>query len=213
MPKDKLSYLGNCIRQARNDCNLTQQDLADQSHVAIKTIQMIEKGKINPSYEILYPLIKRLGISANTLFNPEISDADEEIQRFIGKFQACIPENRKILLNTLDYLAEQLLTLQHNPSENLEQNQQCKDSSYYCWFLLLYIPFSKSFRLQFLHNLSHNQTYIINFICVLSAQNFFNFGIILKELFAIFCILSFQLKNLSIIYSFFNCCFHFFKTL
>ena len=45
MPKDKLSYLGNCIRQARNDCNLTQQDLADQSHVAIKTIQMIEKGK------------------------------------------------------------------------------------------------------------------------------------------------------------------------
>ena len=43
MPKDKLSYLGNCIRQARNDCNLTQQDLADQSHVAIKTIQMIEK--------------------------------------------------------------------------------------------------------------------------------------------------------------------------
>ena len=120
MPKDKLSYLGNCIRQARNDCNLTQQDLADQSHVAIKTIQMIEKGKINPSYEILYPLIKRLGISVNTLFNPEISDADEEIQRFIGKFQACIPENRKILLNTLDYLAEQLLTLQHNPSENSE---------------------------------------------------------------------------------------------
>lgn len=31
MPRDKLNYLGNCIRQARNDCNLTQQDLADQS--------------------------------------------------------------------------------------------------------------------------------------------------------------------------------------
>lgn len=96
-----------------------QQDLADQTHVAIKTIQMIEK--INPSYEILYPLIKRLGISANTLFNPEISDTNEEIQRFIGKFQACTPENRKILLNTLDYLAEQLLTLQHNASINPEE--------------------------------------------------------------------------------------------
>ena len=47
MPKDKLSYLGNCIRQARNDCNLTQQDLADQSHVAIKTIQMIENLRQN----------------------------------------------------------------------------------------------------------------------------------------------------------------------
>lgn len=124
MPKDKLSYLGNCIRQARNDCNLTQQELADQCHVAIKTVQMIEKGKLNPSYEILYPLIKRLGISANTLFNLEISDTDEEIQRFIGKFQACSPESRKILLNTLDYLAEQLLALQQDiDGQNSAVNQ------------------------------------------------------------------------------------------
>ena len=48
MPKDKLMYLGDCIRTARNACNLTQQELADQSCVAIKTIQLIEKGQINP---------------------------------------------------------------------------------------------------------------------------------------------------------------------
>ena len=51
------------------------------------------------------------------------SESLESMHYCIGilrKFQACIPENRKILLNTLDYLAEQLLTLQHNPSENLE---------------------------------------------------------------------------------------------
>ena len=120
MPKDRLTYLGIRIRNARLACSLARQELADQSNVALKTVQMLENGQMNPSYEILYPLIKRLGISANTLFNPEISDTDEEIQRFIGKFQACIPENRKILLNTLDYLAEQLLTLQHNPSESPE---------------------------------------------------------------------------------------------
>lgn len=117
MPKDRLTYLGFRIRNARLACGLTQQELADQSNVALKTVQMIEKGQMNPSYEILYPLIKRLGISANTLFNPEISDTDEEIQRFIGKFQACAPENRKVLLNTLDYLAEQLLALQPNIEE------------------------------------------------------------------------------------------------
>lgn len=113
MPKDKLIYLGNCMRNARTACGLTQQELADQANVAIKTIQMIEKGQMNPSYEILYPLIKRLGISPNTLFNPDITDADEKIQRFIGKFQSCSPENRQILLNTLDYLAEQLLSFQN----------------------------------------------------------------------------------------------------
>lgn len=114
MPKDRLTYLGIHIRNARLTCGLTQQELADQSNVAIKTVQMIEKGQMNPSYEILYSLVKRLGLSANTLFNPEISDTAEEIQRFIGKFQACTPENRKVLLNTLDYLAEQLLSLQPN---------------------------------------------------------------------------------------------------
>lgn len=124
MPKDRLTYLGIHIRNARLTCGLTQQELADQSNVAIKTVQMIEKGQMNPSYEILYSLIKRLGISANTLFNPEISDTDGEIQRFIGKFQACAPENRKILLNTLDYLAEQLFTLQQDiDKQNFEGNQ------------------------------------------------------------------------------------------
>lgn len=112
MPEDKLMYLGSRIRAARTACGLTQQELADQSCVAVKTVQNIEKGMMNPSYEILYPLIKRLGISANSLFNPAISDTDEHIQRFIGKFQSCTPENQKVLLNTLDYLAEQLLTLQ-----------------------------------------------------------------------------------------------------
>lgn len=73
--------------------------------MAIKTIQLIENGQMNPSYEILFPIIKRLGISANTLFDPEISETDEKIQRFIGKFQACSPANREVLLNTLDYLA------------------------------------------------------------------------------------------------------------
>lgn len=124
MPKDRLTYLGFRIRSARLACCLTQQELADQSNVALKTVQMIEKGQMNPSYEILYPLIKRLGISANTLFDPGISDVDAEIQRFIGKFQACTPESRRVLLNTLDYLAEQLLALQPNIEEqNPEESQ------------------------------------------------------------------------------------------
>ena len=121
MPDDKLVYLGNCIRNARISCNLTQQELADQACLAVKTVQNIEKGKMNPSYEILFPLIKRLGISANTLFDPSISAEDADIQQFIGKFQACSLENRQFLLNTLSYLAEQLLVLQKTlPDKSLE---------------------------------------------------------------------------------------------
>ena len=45
MPEDKFTFLGRRIRAARKECKLTQQELADQSGLAVKTIQDIEKGR------------------------------------------------------------------------------------------------------------------------------------------------------------------------
>ena len=104
--------MGICIRAARHDCKLTQQELADDCHVAIKTIQNIEKGQMNPSFEILYPIVNRLGISANILFNPDSTEDEEEIQHLIGKFQVCNSKDLKFVLNTVDCMIEQLLTRQ-----------------------------------------------------------------------------------------------------
>ena len=50
MPIDDLTALGQKMREARKEKGLTQQELADLSHVSIKQIAKIEKGKINPSY-------------------------------------------------------------------------------------------------------------------------------------------------------------------
>lgn len=50
MPEDSLKFLGRHIRAERVRCNLTQQELADQSGLAVKTVQDIEKGRKNPSY-------------------------------------------------------------------------------------------------------------------------------------------------------------------
>lgn len=112
MPVDKLEYLGNCIRSARKACGLTQQELADQTGVAVKSVRNIELGTMNPSYEILFPIVNRLGLTASDLFNVEPNEREEEIQRFLGKFKSCNRANQIILLHTLDFLAEQLLALQ-----------------------------------------------------------------------------------------------------
>ena len=63
MPEDKLKFLGDRIRSARKDCGLTQQALADQADLAVKTIQDVERGRKYPTYETLCQLIERLGIS------------------------------------------------------------------------------------------------------------------------------------------------------
>ena len=55
------------MREARKNKELTQQELADLSHVSVKQIANIEKGKMNPSYLILRALAKVLHISLDTL--------------------------------------------------------------------------------------------------------------------------------------------------
>ena len=45
MPKDALEHLGNCIRNARNECGLTQQELADQTGKGLRHIQNIRAGE------------------------------------------------------------------------------------------------------------------------------------------------------------------------
>ena len=57
MPIDDLTTLGQRMREARKKKDLTQQELSDLSHVSVKQIANIEKGKMNPYF---FPsLIKR----------------------------------------------------------------------------------------------------------------------------------------------------------
>ena len=118
MPEDKFIFLGKRIRSARKECQLTQQELADQSGLAVKTIQDIEKGRKNPTYETLCMLIDRLGVSPNTLF-PSKSNVDKDsLQHFLGKLQSCNKQNQKMVLNSLNFLVDQVLEIQNNPEND-----------------------------------------------------------------------------------------------
>ena len=79
MPEDVFVYLGQCLRDAREECGLTQQELADQTGRGLRHLQDIEKGRKNPSYDVLASFIKRLGISANELFYPDASEQEKQV--------------------------------------------------------------------------------------------------------------------------------------
>lgn len=95
MPEMDLVFLGSRIRDARKECGLTQQELADQAGLAVKTIQDIEKGRKNPTYETLARLMKRLGVSSDTVFLSKTSVPTEETKDFLENFQSCDPRGRK----------------------------------------------------------------------------------------------------------------------
>ena len=105
MPIDDLTALGQKMREARKEKGLTQQELADLSHVSIKQIAKIEKGKINPSYLILKALAKVLPISLDTLINPDVSPEDEGATQMKILYYNCPSEVRKTLLHHMQETA------------------------------------------------------------------------------------------------------------
>ena len=114
MPIDDLTALGQKMREARKKKDLTQQELADLSHVSVKQIANIEKGKMNPSYLILRALAKVLHISLDTLINPDVSLVNQ-MKMF---YSSCPPEMRDTLLHHTQETVKELTEL----SEKFETN-------------------------------------------------------------------------------------------
>lgn len=111
MPKNDLEALGNQIRTARKKADLTQEQLAERVHVSTRHIANIEKGKMNPSYEILLAILRVLPVSLDALITPGIEDADQELKELGRIYLSCPPEMRKALMDSVRSLSGSLTEL------------------------------------------------------------------------------------------------------
>lgn len=57
MPVDILKHLGSCLKKARKERHLTQELLSEKTGISVRHIAKIEKGVMNPSFEVLYALL------------------------------------------------------------------------------------------------------------------------------------------------------------
>lgn len=105
----ELQYLGDRIKAERIHCGLTQQGLADQTGRGLRHIQNMEGGLCNPSFEILSSIVRRLAMSTDVLFYPDIEKVEEETKHLLCKFAACTEDERKFLLETVDFMVEQFI--------------------------------------------------------------------------------------------------------
>ena len=109
--------------EARKKKDMTQQKLSNLSHVSVKQIVNIEKGKMNTSYLILRALAKVLHISLDTLINPDVSLEDEGVNQVKMLYSSCPPEMRDTLLHHTQETVKELTEL----SEKFEtkRGKQC----------------------------------------------------------------------------------------
>ncbi len=63
--------LRNTLKRAREDSNLTQQELADAIGTGIRTVGGAESGSGNPRFDTLFRSVRYLNIPGDAIFYPE----------------------------------------------------------------------------------------------------------------------------------------------
>ena len=80
-------WTGQLVRQAREERGYSQQYVADEIAIDVRTLKKIEEGKTDPDYRTIYKLIRLLYISPKIMFYAEQSSTgvamDREYRRLI----------------------------------------------------------------------------------------------------------------------------------
>ena len=109
MPNDVLSVLGARLKKARKDRDFTQEQLASLTGLSARHIAKIEKGEVNPSFEVLSTLVKALGVSFDAIFDPADEQVEAEIQEIAGLYRACPEQGRRLILASTRAMAHELM--------------------------------------------------------------------------------------------------------
>lgn len=124
MPMELIKELGRRIQKARKEKGLTQQELADLSHVSLKHVQGCERGVKNPSFEVLRAFCKVLNLYLDSLMNLDLPEDEQAANDMRQLYLSCPPAARKVLLNSTraltDELKEMVQTAGVDPDEHLE---------------------------------------------------------------------------------------------
>ena len=98
MPMELIKELGRRIQKARKEKGLTQQELADLSHVSLKHVQGCERGVKNPSFEVLRAFCKVLNLYLDSLMNLDLPEDEQAANDMRQLYLSCPPAARKVLL-------------------------------------------------------------------------------------------------------------------
>lgn len=94
------TILAAWLRTARTEVGFTQVQLAEKAGVEPRTIIKIEGGQGNPTFTTLYPMIRVLHKSADTLFFPEQHLHTTEKDHLVFLVEGC-SEHEAHMLSTI----------------------------------------------------------------------------------------------------------------
>ena len=85
-------WTGQLVRQAREERGYSQQYVADEIGIDVRTLKKIEEGKTDPDYRTLYKLIRLLYISPTIMFYAEQSSTGVAMDRGYRRLMRFTPD-------------------------------------------------------------------------------------------------------------------------
>lgn len=108
MPDKNLIRLGERVRQVRKESNLSQQKVSEKSGLALRTISRIERGLMNPSFEVLVMLATGLGVSVEYLFTYSSDEDDAGAHELVNLYHSSTKQGQQVILAATRAIAYQL---------------------------------------------------------------------------------------------------------
>lgn len=94
--------LGDTVKRARGEQELTQRQVADKIDVDVRTILNIENYKGNPKMTVLFPLIRALKIDSREIFNPEMQRESPAIRQLRFIIEDCNEQEAEALIPVIE---------------------------------------------------------------------------------------------------------------
>ena len=106
MELSNIDRLGSILKTARKIKGLTREQLAEIINITPRYLMSIENENKKPSYDVLFRLVRELGISADTIFYPECKSIDSKVDKLVRLINQCDEREIEVISATVDALLE-----------------------------------------------------------------------------------------------------------
>jgi len=105
---DQLELFGRRVRAVRKAAKLTQEQIAEKAGVTPNFLGYIERGKKQPSLNLVFALARALNVPVETLFRFERAERDETALRkkICGLVEGANLEQLHVAYGVLKYVIE-----------------------------------------------------------------------------------------------------------
>lgn len=104
--KHEKLFIGDVIREEREQCGYTREQLAARAEITPRYLAAIELNEKQPSLDVVKRLLRALGTPAARIFDQEDLLDNDESARLLRLMQSCNTQERKLITAIIDTIID-----------------------------------------------------------------------------------------------------------